>query len=176
MRFSHNMRGRTVILGSMHSPITSDQISAPFAAMLASFAAEDVQLAERVVPQLVRLGCIEICCVGPESERTHDAVDCIVEDMGAIGVVTTWDDDVIEGCNYFVETAGGQTSNLLALVEDFPDVALSLARVTKQVTAQTLWSVLSSDRPSQGTRHLRSRRGYAERGSTAHQPTGSPSR
>src|SRR5438876_587028 len=50
------------------------------------------------------------------------------------------------------------------------------ARVTKQVTAQTLPSVLSSSRSSHGTRLLRSKRGYSVRGSTAHQPTGSPSR
>ena len=45
-----------------------------------------------------------------------------------------------------------------------------------QVTAQTLSSVLFSARPTQGTRQSRRRRRYALRGSTAHQPTGSPSR
>src|SRR5919198_4171349 len=49
-------------------------------------------------------------------------------------------------------------------------------RVTKQVTAHTLPSDLSSFRSSHGTRLLRSKRAYSVRGSTAHQPTGSASR
>ena len=50
------------------------------------------------------------------------------------------------------------------------------ARVTKHVTAQTPSSVLSSARSAQGTRVLSSNRGYAVRGSIAHQPTGSRAR
>ena len=48
-------------------------------------------------------------------------------------------------------------------------------RVTKQVTAQTPSSFYSSCLPVHGTR-ARSRRRYAVRGSTAHQPAGSPSK
>jgi hypothetical protein len=65
---------------------------------------------------LVRMGCAEICCVGPNAEAVHDRVDEVVEDAGALSVVTTWHVDMREGCTYFVSAAAGRPRWLLAVV------------------------------------------------------------
>jgi hypothetical protein len=57
--------------------------------MLPALEEADTRLAALVVPDLVRMGCPEMCCVGPLGETVHDLVDDVVEDLGALQVVTT---------------------------------------------------------------------------------------
>jgi hypothetical protein len=104
-------------------------ITAPFVAMLPAHESVDLSLAEDVVARLVDLGCIEFCCVGKRAEMLHDAIDWIVEDKNALGVVTTWHQDVPEACDYFVNTAGSTPKCLLALVAQDAEMTASLRRL-----------------------------------------------
>lgn len=87
-----------------------------FVSLIPAFTPEDEDSARAVVASLVQRGCIEVCFVGPRAEVTHDEIDSVVEDLGAINVVTTWDTDVTEGVEYFLKWAGGGALQLLGLV------------------------------------------------------------
>jgi hypothetical protein len=110
--------GRTL---AILSPVDLEEIgrvvSAPFAAMVPAVGDSDVDDAALLAANLARIGCAEICCVGPRAEVVHDRVDDVVEDVGASSVVTTWHLDSSEGCEYFLFTAAGRPSWLLAAVE-----------------------------------------------------------
>jgi hypothetical protein len=80
------------------------------------------------------LGCIEFCCVGPQAEQLHDSLDGIVEERGALEVVTTWHTDYSEACEYFLFAAGGKPPTLLALISSRPDLAALLEDETTDVT------------------------------------------
>lgn len=115
-RFTFGARSLAIL-----SPTALDEVraavSAPFAAMVPAVEDTDVPNAVLLAADLVRMGCAEICCVGARAEVVHDLVDEVVEDAGALGVVTTWHQDVNEGCEYFIFTAGGRPRWLLAAVE-----------------------------------------------------------
>jgi hypothetical protein len=110
--------GRTLaILSPMALDEVKAAVSAPFAAMVAAVEDSDTRNAALLAADLVRMGCAEICCVGPRAEIIHDLVDEVVEDAGAFGIVTTWHLDLNEGCEYFLFTAGGRPRWLLAAVD-----------------------------------------------------------
>lgn len=111
-------RGRTL---AILSPTALDEVraavSAPFAALVPAVEDTDASNAVVLAADLVHMGCAEICCVGARAEVVHDMVDEVVEDAGALSVVTTWHQDMNEGCEYFIFTAGGRPRWLLAAVE-----------------------------------------------------------
>ncbi len=111
-------RGRTL---AILSPTALDEVRAalslPFAAMVPAVEDSDTRNAALLATDLVRMGCAEICCVGPRAEIVHDLVDEVVEDAGALSVVTTWHRDLNEGCEYFLFTAGKRPHWVLAAVE-----------------------------------------------------------
>jgi len=71
---------------------------------------------------VIEKGCVEFCCVGPEAEQLHDSLDWIVEEKGALEVVTTWHTDDADACEYFIHAAGGGSPSLLALVYSYPEL------------------------------------------------------
>jgi hypothetical protein len=105
---------------------------APFAAMLPAFDEGEGMRATMIVQDLVLLGCVEFSFVGPEAERLHDAIDQVLEDSGALNIVTTWHHDLAEGCEYFVLAAGGRPGVLLALVAEHPEAVELLRRAAEE--------------------------------------------
>lgn len=121
--------GRQLVLSSVAIP--GDRcVRPPFVALLPAYGPSERQQAEALSRELVKLGCIEFCCVGPQSELLHDALDEIVEADGALEIVTTWIDDPTEAIEYFLYAAGGGRPDLLALVGGHPELhaALSLRK------------------------------------------------
>jgi hypothetical protein len=126
--------GRTLLVQSVQEPVTDLRalLFKGFVVMLPALGNEDRRAAEAIVGELIDLGCVEICCVGPEGESLHDAVDWIVEDKAALEVVTTWHADEAEGCEYFLYAAGGRPSCLLALVRDQLQLSSTLQNMALQ--------------------------------------------
>lgn len=116
---------RRLIIGHPNDP-WSDALSDSFVALLSAFDAADLRHAEVIAGRLLARGCLEFCCVGPAAEQLHDLLDGLVEDLGAFDVVTTWEVDPIEACEYFLFAAAGKPSTLLALVAAHPDLVASL--------------------------------------------------
>lgn len=104
------------------APAADHSIQPPFVTLLPAYSEPERQQAEAVTKELINLGCVEFCCVGPESERLHDRLDEIIEGEGALEVATTWIEDPIEASEYFLHAAGGGRTNLLALIRSHPDL------------------------------------------------------
>lgn len=100
----------------------------PFVTLLAAYNAVERQAAAGLAKALIDRGCVEFCCIGPEAELLHDALDDMIETEGTLDVVTTWIDDPKEGCEYFVHAAAGASANLLALVQSHPELQAILER------------------------------------------------
>lgn len=112
---------------------TADRsIQAPFVTLLPAYAASERQKAAGLTKKLIEIGCIEFCCVGPEAELLHDALDEIIEAEGALEVVTTWTEDPTEGCDYFLHAAGAARVNLLALIQSQPQLQVILEKETRR--------------------------------------------
>jgi hypothetical protein len=97
-------------------------ISCPFAVLLPASNKIECLEAEKLIVTFLDMGCIEFCCVGEEAEFLHDKIDNIIEDKGAFEVVTTYDLDEVEACEYFLFVAGGGVRYLLALVSEHPNL------------------------------------------------------
>ncbi|GMV31993.1 MAG: hypothetical protein AMXMBFR59_41180 [Rhodanobacteraceae bacterium] len=83
-----------------------------------------------IIPRLVDIGCVEICFVGPEAERFHNAIDAELEHREMLDVVTTGDEDIDEAFDYFLFASCGGEGKLLALIAGYDDLAtLLLAKV-----------------------------------------------
>ena len=85
---------------------------------------------EAITRALSAHGCVEFCFVGERAERAHDVADDVLESTGYLEVVTTWVNDVQEGCDYFLHAAAyARTSRLVAYVTPDPilDQALNEA-------------------------------------------------
>ncbi|MBT9099072.1 hypothetical protein KFZ76_15330 [Methylovulum psychrotolerans] len=114
-----NFGTRVIAIGSVKDE-PSLNLSAPFAVLLpAANKLECLEAGRRIVTFLA-MGCIEFCCVGKAAEFLHDAIDEVIEDRAAFEVVTTYDLDETEGCEYFLFAAGGGSTGLLALVSEHP--------------------------------------------------------
>lgn len=119
---SLSLRGnRKLAFTSVAVPL-DQSIQPPFVTLLPAYSAPERQQAEAVIKELINLGCVEFCCVGPEAELLHDALDEIVEAEGALEVVTTWLEDATEASEYFLHAAGGGRPNLLALIHAHPEL------------------------------------------------------
>lgn len=106
---------RLLFLSPLGEP-TDFAVESPFAALLPAFSERERAASAAVSQLLLAKGCVEFCCLGPEAEILHDALDEVVERAGALDVVTTWHTDEVEAVEYFVLAAGGMPSTLVALV------------------------------------------------------------
>lgn len=118
---------RTLLFGSLVQPL-SDSLSRPFVTLLPAFDEVERKQAQAIVGPLVDRGCVEICCLGPQAEQLHDSIDQIVEERGALAIVTTWHTDYSDGCEYFLFAAGGRAPTLLALVSSHPELVALLEK------------------------------------------------
>lgn len=121
-RFTIGARSLAIVAPEALGEVAPDA-SGPFAAMLPAVEDSDALGAPSLAGELVRMGCVEICCVGPHAETVHDLVDEVVEDLDALSVVTTWHQDMSEGCEYFISTAGARPALLIAIVAERDDLA-----------------------------------------------------
>jgi hypothetical protein len=102
--------------------------STPFVFMVPASNQHERRHVEQVIPSFLGSPCLEICCVGRESESLHDALDHMIEDRGLLDIVTTWEVDEREACDYFLNSASGGTGSLLALVLEHDGLTDELKR------------------------------------------------
>lgn len=122
--------GRSVMLGLIDAlPHLSRREQ--FVVLVPAFNSAEREKVVAVTSNLVDLGCKEFCCVGPEAEPLHDAIDAIVEDSGALEIVTTWYTDGNDACEYFLFAAGAAKLTLLALVSEHPKLISMLESRSK---------------------------------------------
>lgn len=98
----------------------------PFVALVPAFDPAERRVVETAANDLIDGGCVEFCCVGPESEMLHDALDDLIERKGTLEVVTTWHVDVADACDYFLFGASAGRAALLALVSAHPELVSAL--------------------------------------------------
>lgn len=116
-----NFGMRVICFGSLKDELPIN-FPSPFVVLLPASNKIECLDAVGFIATFLDMGCIEFCCVGAEAEFLHDEIDSIIEDRRAFEVVTTYDLDDVEGCEYFLFAAGGGTKNLLALVSDHPNL------------------------------------------------------
>jgi len=112
---------RKLTIASVGTP-ADHSIQPPFVTLLPAYSAPERQQAEALTKELINLGCVEFCCVGPEAELLHDALDEIIETEGALEVVTSWIGDPAEASEYFLHASAGGRANLLALIHSHPEL------------------------------------------------------
>ena len=113
--------GRTLTISSLAAAV-DHSIQRPFATLIPAASAFPRQRAEELTKELISLGCLEFCCVGPEAELLHDGIDAIIEDEGALDVVTTSFEDPSEASEYFLHAVATGQANLLALIRGHPEL------------------------------------------------------
>lgn len=82
-----------------------------------------------LVPHLLATNCAQITCLGLKAEKLHDEIDTLVEDAGRFNILTTYDSDLLEACEYFIFAAGSSVTHLVALIGDHPEVVSILDEV-----------------------------------------------
>lgn len=82
--------------------------------------------------KLLNLGCKEFCFIGQNAELLHDHLDLLLQEDDQIDVVTTWHEDIIDGCEYFLFGAGGQSLTLYALISDHLELLDALILSTQE--------------------------------------------
>lgn len=102
------------------------EITKPFVMLVPAYDLVERKQIEAIVISLINLGCIEICCVGPEATALHEALDTIMIDCNAEHVITTSDIAEAEVIDYFLWTAGENPSSLLALVSSHPELITAI--------------------------------------------------
>ena len=113
--------GRKVVFAPFGQTVDFD-LPRPFVALLPAASAADSTLAEAIIGPLIELGCIEVCCVGPNAELMHDRLDIVVETAGRLEIITTWFGDEHRASEYMLFAAGGGTASILAMVLDQPRI------------------------------------------------------
>jgi hypothetical protein len=121
---------RMIILDSLDSDLNYDTIR-PFAVMIPAFNKNEILTVLKITDQLLDLGCIEFCCVGPQAEELHDLLDILVEDHRLSNIITTWHTDYSDACEYFIYAAGGRPFSLLALVYHHSELTAALEAVAE---------------------------------------------
>lgn len=116
---------RKLVISSLGAS-ADHSIQGPFVTLLPAFNPPERQQAEAITKDLIELGCVEFCCVGPEAEQLHDALDIIIEAINALDTVTTWHEDPTDACEYFLHAATGGRANLLALILSHPELQAML--------------------------------------------------
>lgn len=123
--------GRSVFLGAP-GDVPAVKVDFPFAVLVPASSQEELDEIVGVASRLLVLGCKEFCCVGSKAESLHDQLDLLIENTSMLDVVTTWHEDAIEGCEYFLFGAGGQSLVLYGLIAQHPELldAMTLAAQT----------------------------------------------
>lgn len=116
---------REVNVGSVND-FNSKILTLPFATLVTASNQNELDAVLSIAASLVELGCKEFCCVGSDAELLHDNLDQLIEDAGSLDVVTTWHENTVEGCQYFLFAAGGQNLALLALISQHPETLKSM--------------------------------------------------
>jgi hypothetical protein len=124
----YNFRGRSVLIAGLMETLPA-AITRPFSALLPAYGEQEISECVRLVAGLLDLGCNEISCVGSRAEELHDLIDEVVEDREQFDVVTTFDTEAEEACEYFLFTAGAGESALLAMVSDHPEIVSRLESI-----------------------------------------------
>lgn len=124
--------GREVFVGAP-GDVQIMNVTSTFAALVSASCQEEVNEILGIVRSLLALGCKEFCCVGSNAESLHDQLDLFIEKAGLLDVVTTWHEDPVEGCEYFLFGAGGQRLALYGLISKHPELleAMTLASQTE---------------------------------------------
>lgn len=112
---------REVFVGAP-SDVPDINVASPFAALVTAYSQEELYEVLGIVNSLFELGCKEFCCVGLKAESLHDHLDLSIEKAGLLDVVTTWHEDSVEGCEYFLFGAGGQSLALYGLISQHPEL------------------------------------------------------
>lgn len=118
--------GREVFVGAP-SDILAVNVISPFAVLVTASNQGELDEILGIMSSLLGLGCKEFCCVGLEAELLHDQIDLILEKAGLLDIVTTWHEDAIEGCEYFLFGAGGQYLILYGLISQHPELLDAIA-------------------------------------------------
>lgn len=121
-------KNRELVIHSM-APSAALAMTSPFATFLPAYNARERKQAVAMAADLIRGGCIEFCCVGPESEQLHDELDDVIVEHGTLDVVTTWDEEAHEAVVYFLLAATAGRCNLLALIQSHPELEALLRQV-----------------------------------------------
>lgn len=125
-----NFGTRLICLGSLDEH--SINLASPFVVLFPAANKAECDVALKLVALLIEKGCIEFCCVGAEAEFLHDEIDCIIEDKGVYEVITSYEVDEIEGCEYFLFAAGGGCTSLLALISEHQNLLNELKRMISE--------------------------------------------
>lgn len=120
--------GRDVFVGEP-GDISAVNVVSPFAALVTASSQKELDEVIGIASCLLSLGCKEFCCVGLKAESLHDQLDLLIEKAGLLDVATTWHEDAVEGCEYFLFGAGGQRLVLYGLISRHPELldAMTLA-------------------------------------------------
>ena len=110
--------GRIIVVATLAGRISG---RGEFRAMIAPRREIDPPALVELVLPLLRAGCREIACMGPRPEQLHDMVDEVVEADNALDVVTTWHDDLDEGCWYFARVSATPLQLVLTDRDDLAD-------------------------------------------------------
>ena len=122
--------GRDVFVGEP-SDISAVKVVSPFATLLTASNQEELNEVLAIARSLIELGCKEFCCVGLAAELLHDQLDILIEKAGLLEVVTTWHEDAVEGCEYFLFGAGGQSLVLYGLISRHSELLDAMALAAK---------------------------------------------
>ena len=119
-------RDRSLVVSA---PTEEVSVPAPFTTLMPAFDAAERSVMEALALGLVAQGCEGFCCVGPEAELLHDGLDSIVEDAGALHVLTTGYTDEAEAIEYLLFSGGG-THSMIAMIGSHSELS---ARLIHQV-------------------------------------------
>ena len=124
---------RTLTLSELKVP-AAGEVAPPFVTLLPAYSEAERRKAEAIATAMIdlRLGCIQLTCVGPESELLHDTLDEIIVQRAKLGIVTTWDVLPAEAAFYFVHGALAEEFNLLAMVSAHSDLEAMLEMEAKR--------------------------------------------
>lgn len=118
--------GREVFVGAPSDALALNFVS-PFVALVTASSQEELDEVLSIASSLLKLGCKEFCCLGLKAELLHDQLDLLIEKVGLIDVVTTWHEEAVEGCEYFLFGAGGQSLVLYGLISRHPELLDAMA-------------------------------------------------
>lgn len=125
--YSMQTNTRNILLWPLRAPLPA--LACPCVTMLPAFDAAEVQTAYELATQIHAQGGTEFCCVGPYSEQLHDSLDAYLEAHHAFDVVTTWHQDALDACEYFLFATGEASTIRLALIAGHPLLVDTLHRV-----------------------------------------------
>jgi len=103
-----------------------------YAFLLPAFDETECGVVLAAVPSLLLSNCVQLCCVGAKAEALHDAIDDLLADKGKHHILTTYDADLEEACEYFVYAAGMSVAHLVALVAEHPLLISKLDKVREE--------------------------------------------